>query len=223
MIEKLESTLEAPAGIAAAEPPFREFSRIPRLSRGMVVTEKIDGTNAQIHITEDGRLYAGSRKRWLTPEADNYGFAAWVREHEADLRGLGPGTHFGEWWGLGIQRGYGLNEKRFSLFNVARWGDEAARPLCCDVVPVLYEGDFDTGIVDNLLEGLAREGSVAAPGFMRPEGIVVYHKAANALFKKTLDGNDTHKGDAAARAKEEKRAELRRRIEKLQRQLGEDA
>jgi hypothetical protein len=87
----------------------------------MIVTEKLDGTNAQVHITDDGRIFAGSRNRWITPDADNFGFARWVAEHEEELRALGPGSHYGEWWGSGIQRRYGLDEKRFSLFNVGRW------------------------------------------------------------------------------------------------------
>ena len=55
---------------------------------------------------------------------------------------LGVGQHFGEWWGFGIQRGYGLHERRFSLFNTGRWSDPAVRPACCGVVPVLADGDF---------------------------------------------------------------------------------
>ena len=54
------------------------------------------------------------------------------------------------------------------------------------MVPVLYEGIFDTVIIDKVLKELDEKGSVAFPGFMRPEGIVIYHKAANCYFKKTL-------------------------------------
>lgn len=172
--------------------PFEPFPSISRLSRQMIVTEKIDGTNAQICVAPDGSILAGSRTRWITPENDNHGFARWVQEHADELRdGLGLGTHFGEWWGSGIQRRYGLKEKRFSLFNVSRWSD--ARPACCDVVPVLYSGMFDTAEVDRCLEKLNAEGSVAAPGFMQPEGVVVFHVASGALYKKTLDKNDGHK------------------------------
>lgn len=172
---------------------FQEFPKMPRLSREVIITEKIDGTNAQVFITEDGQILAGSRTRWITPELDNFGFAAWVRDNAADLLALGPGRHFGEWWGSGIQSGYGLSkgEKRFSLFNVSRWGE--SRPACCHVVPVLYRGIFDTAAVDACLEDLRVNGSRAAPGFMRPEGVVVFHVAGNCGFKKTL-GNDGHKG-----------------------------
>jgi hypothetical protein len=60
-------------------------------------------------------------------------------------------------------------------------------------VPVLYEGIFRELALTEVTNSLALEGSVAAPGFMDPEGIIVYHQAARQLFKYTLDG-DGHKG-----------------------------
>lgn len=175
-------------------PPFVGFQSIPRLKRSCVISEKIDGSNAQVYIPDDlSFVLAGSRTRWITPEADNFGFAAWVKANESGLLKLGPGAHFGEWWGAGIQRRYGLTEKRFSLFNSGRWSSE--RPACCGVAPVLYAGEFSTGAVDETLAKLAAGGSVAAPGFMKPEGIVVYIPAAKHLYKVTLEG-DAHKGAA---------------------------
>lgn len=170
---------------------FLEFPKMPRLAREVVVTEKLDGTNACIGITEDGRMFTGSRSRWITPQEDNYGFAAWAEKHKEELLELGDGRHFGEWWGAGIQRRYGLQEKRFSLFNVFRWAE--TRPACCGVVPVLYMGVFDTAAIDGVLEALQTNGSVAAPGFMKPEGIVVFHVAGNVGFKKTLEKDDVPK------------------------------
>jgi len=170
---------------------FIPFAKIARLSREVVVTEKIDGTSAQIYIGEDGEMLAASRNQYLTSRAkggaDNFGFAQWVEDNADDLRSLGPGRHYGEWWGSGILRGYGLlkGEKRFSLFNVSRWGE--GRPSCCHVVPVLYEGVFDTNWIDLCLRRLQTAGSVASPGFMRPEGVVVFHPQANKLFKKTIE------------------------------------
>lgn len=193
---------------------FIEFPKMARLSRDCWVTEKIDGTNAQIYITDDGQMLVGSRARWITPESDNFGFARWVMEHRDELLQLGPGRHFGEWWGSGIQRGYGLpkGEKRFSLFNVARWclaGETPQRiltadpriekyqdvlPACCRLVPVLYRGIFDTRMCDGALDELREKGSLAAPGFMKPEGIVAFHIAGNVGFKRTLDKDDVPKG-----------------------------
>lgn len=165
---------------------FKPFPKIPRLSRECVITEKIDGTNAQIYIGEDGSIRAGSRNRWITPGNDNYGFATWVESHADELKQLGPGPHYGEWWGAGIQRRYGLQNKRFSLFNVHRWTAVATPPSCCDVVPVLYHGEFVEAEITKAINILAVSGSRAAPGFMDPEGIVIYHVASGHLFKKTI-------------------------------------
>lgn len=173
-------------------PPFEEFQKIARLARGCVVTEKIDGTNAQILITEDGGFFTGSRNRWITPEDDNFGFSRWAHEHKTELLTLGLGRHFGEWWGSGIQRNYGLKEKRFSLFNTARWLVNPL-PACCHLAPVLYSGQFDISEIEQCLNNLRAQGSVASPGFMKPEGVVVYHAASRTLFKKTLEKDDVPK------------------------------
>ena len=194
---------------------FKPFPKMPRLSRDCIVTEKIDGTNAQILITPDGKMLYGSRSRWITPDDDNYGFARWATEHRDELMALGVGRHFGEWWGSGIQRGYGLPKgyKRFSLFNVARWcpAGETPKlipqadpriqkyqdmlPSCCDLVPILGHGSFDTIslLAASCLAQLESNGSLAAPGFMQPEGIVVFHVAGNCGFKKTIVADDRPK------------------------------
>lgn len=198
---------------------FLPFPKIPRLKREICVTEKIDGTNAQVHIRPidsttalefgidtqitlpDGRpalLRAGSRNRWLpnSPDGnDNYGFGAWTYFNAHELAKLGEGQHFGEWWGLGIGRGYRMTEKRFSLFNVHRWADgRQPRPACCHVVPTLGWGDWT--LADECLARLREHGSVAAPGCMNPEGIIIYHGASKSYFKATLDKDDLPKGAA---------------------------
>lgn len=176
-------------------PEFVPFPKIARWSRDIVITEKIDGTNAQVHISDDGTVItAGSRTRWITPEKDNFGFARWVVEHTDELMKLGPGSHFGEWYGAGIQRNYGLKEKRFALFNTHRWSDPATRPPCCGVVPVLYQGLMSESDVDLAIRKLRAYGSSAVPGFDKPEGIVIFHTASSTLFKKTLEGDEKPKG-----------------------------
>ena len=189
---------------------FHDFPKIPRLSREIIITEKIDGTSAQICIATGYNdtpgvianyvnestltnmvMFAGSRTRWITPEDDNFGFAAWAKANAAALFELGEGRHFGEWWGAGIQRKYGQTSKRFSLFNTSRWSE--SRPACCDVVPELYRGDFSTEVVGAVLERLRTLGSVAAPGFMKPEGVVLFHTAGNFGFKKTLENDEVPK------------------------------
>jgi len=177
---------------------FKEFPKIARLSREMIVTEKIDGTNGLIAIGEDGEFQVGSRSRFITLETDNHGFARWAFDNKEEIMKLGPGAHYGEWWGYGIQRGYGLKEKRFSLFNTSRWSDDAVRPTCCHVVPVLYTGMFSTQSIDLELARLEANGSVAAPGFMKPEGVVIFHPQSRYLFKKTIEKDEYHKGEINA-------------------------
>ncbi len=177
---------------------FRTFNKIARLSRDMVITEKIDGTNGLIAIGENGEFQVGSRNKWLTDEqgniqSDNAGFAKWAVANREELETLGVGFHYGEWWGQGIQRGYGLKEKRFSLFNVNKWNLLTA-PTCCHVVPTLYTGMFDTQVCANVIEWLAMNGSVASPQFMKPEGIVIFHIAQGHLYKKTIEKDESPKG-----------------------------
>lgn len=198
--------------------PFVPFPKIARLCREIVITEKLDGTNASVCIEDVEVLNrdeyeasfgkplaysfdaydrivavrAGSRSRFITPEQDNHGFAKWVIEHVNELALLGPGRHYGEWWGKGIQRNYGINQKVFSLFNTERWNDSTVRPSCCSVVPMLYKGKFTQEAIERALHDLKTNGSYAAPFYMDPEGIVVYHTAANISFKVTL--KDDEKG-----------------------------
>jgi hypothetical protein len=174
---------------------FIPFPKIARYSRLCTITEKIDGTNASIYIDDLGTEFrTASRTKWITPENDNAGFSRWAHEHKEELMKLGPGHHFGEWWGQGIQRKYGQDRKRFSLFNTFLWSDPLVRPACCDVVPILYEGMFEERAIETALASLSFRGSMAAPGFMQPEGIIIYHQAAKLYFKKTILGDEKPKG-----------------------------
>lgn len=172
---------------------FESFPKIPRWKRNIIITEKIDGTNAQVYISDDMEVTAGSRKRYIIPGNDNFGFAKWVAEHEEELKKLGPGRHFGEWWGQSIQRKYGITGRKFSLFNTFLWSEPDSRPDCCDVVPVIYNGPLSTEAIDDALALLRENGSIAAPGFMNPEGIVIFHVASNSLFKVTLENDGVPK------------------------------
>lgn len=62
--------------------PFCEFPKMSRFSREIIITEKIDGTNASIFITDDLQILAGSRTRGITPLNDNFGFAKWVNANK---------------------------------------------------------------------------------------------------------------------------------------------
>lgn len=180
----------------ARPPEFKPFPKMARLHRDMVITEKIDGTNACIVVRRDEAsgayaVHAQSRKRIITPQSDNFGFARWVADHIEELVQLGPGYHYGEWWGLGIQRGYGLDEKRFSLFGP--WYHAMDLPECVSTVPVLDRYTFDHNRIKTALNELREGGSRAAPGFDNPEGIVVRHEAARICFKVTLEKDEVPK------------------------------
>jgi hypothetical protein len=150
-------------------------------------------------------VWAGSRNRFVYPGkgTDNSGFAAWVLSNVEDLFDiLGPGRHFGEWWGQGINRGYGLKEKRFSLFN-PKWDDVLKDrtlgaglpvPPGLGTVPVLYVGPFKTAEVEDCLFLLRTFGSRAVPDFMDPEGVVVYHHASGHYYKTTIKDDEKPKG-----------------------------
>lgn len=182
-----------------ADHEFRAWPKIGRLNRETIVTEKIDGTNAQILVPDDPAepLLAGCRTRWISPgkSTDNFGFAAWVEENSDALRAeLGPGRHYGEWFGKGIQRGYGLDDRQFALFNVSRWHEDiTGEPnglTVCTVVPVLgvYER-FDTRLIKSCLHDLRTYGSYVND-FDNPEGLIVFHPQSRQSFKVTLDGDD---------------------------------
>jgi hypothetical protein len=179
---------------------FIKFPKLYRLNGPVIITEKIDGTNACI-VIENGEIYAQSRTRIITPENDNFGFAKWVHANkDALINVLGEGRHYGEWWGSGIQRGYGLKVKVFSLFNTSRWKKHELittnMNLQLDVVPTLFEGTFTEAIeeIPVIMGWLKKAGSVTAPEFMNPEGIVIYDTNSGVGYKKTFDYDDTGKG-----------------------------
>lgn len=96
----------------------------------------------------------------------------------------------------------------FALLNTHRWehistlaywnarraeGKIANLEGILTVVPVLYFGPFCTATIDAELQSLGAEGSRAVPGFMDPEGVVVWDRETGSSWKKTL-GGDGHKG-----------------------------
>lgn len=184
----------------------------------VTVTEKIDGTNAALIILpyspdHEGMIQEGyaktfgeilddntakmytfatqSRKRFIKPgkDTDNAGFAGWAWERAVELiNTLGYGKHYGEWWGRGIQRGYGMDTKVFSLFRPWRYADTVdfvTPPVDgLDIVPTLYAGGAEGLLTTSLiLATLEREGSKAAPGYMRPEGIIIQSALTQSTYK----------------------------------------
>lgn len=242
-----------PRDLIAEEPAlgslfeFIQWAKTPRLLRDIVVTEKLDGTNAAIqirevsteallaHLAEDDPEILGyfphtnaeddlrplsylvvgaqSRNRVISLRQDNQGFARWVADNASTLvEDLGEGLFFGEFWGGKIARKYGLpaTDQRFSLFNpdtkfgAAIWNEqtqtteyEGPQTPGLSTVPVLYSGPFSLDAVRGVLQTLQDRGSEAVPGFMRPEGVVVYHTHAHRIIGKvTLDNEDAGKWES---------------------------
>ena len=191
-------------------PTFKPWPKTPRLHSEIVITEKIDGTNAAVIIEaipphdrplenaplaeavlgdEVVGIWAQSRKRVIDRLCDNFGFAQWVEENAGALFSLGVGHHYGEWWGHGIQRGYGLErgDRRFSLFEPDRYAFHYATPALphnVNVVPVLGRSThFDMLHIEQLLGDLYLKGSFAVPGYDNPEGLMIYHAGSGRRFK----------------------------------------
>lgn len=172
---------------------FKSFDKIQQIGKAFItITQKLHGTNAQVAITDDGQVFAGSRTRWVTPENDNYGFATFVHANkDAFVQYLGPGRHYGEWVGPGINSGEGLTEKKFCLFDVLKNGEGRPLPPQTVFVPLLHKGAFSTEAIDLAMSDLKQNGSKLVPGFTRPEGIVVHIVGTELRFKKTFDVEET--------------------------------
>ena len=165
-----------------------EFTAWPKIARGnpldVVITEKLDGTNACIVVDEaTGEVGAQSRRRLITPTDDNFGFASWVEANKHNLLLLGGGHHYSEWVGEGIQGNpHEVEGRKFFLFNTHRWNRDTTPP-CCDVVPTLYTGELEKGTISFLLAMLEEGGSVLGG---KAEGFICYSPLYNRMSKHTI-------------------------------------
>lgn len=200
---------------------FRKWGKTARWGSPFDITEKLDGTNAAVLIREvtpelEAEYLAGdaepwrmlfnelgpqyavaaqSRTRVITPRDDNYGFARWVWDNADTLvADLGPGTHYGEWWGAKIQRAYGLTngERYFSLFDHKRYGAEFEWNTLTpnlSLVPLMnYDDEFTMEALSDAVTALKEHGSFAHSGkFDRPEGVVVHWHHNDMRLKYILD------------------------------------
>lgn len=194
---------------------FKGWGSTPRFHKGLTITEKIDGTNACIVIF-NGEVKAQSRKRMITPEDDNYGFAKWVYENAGALTDtLGYGYHYGEWFGEGIQKNpLGITGKRFALFHATKYTIENGYDLeqvdGLETVPLLFHGQADVWTIPHLLEKLKVFGSKVAGAktetvqvftgpdgsysvAAKPEGVIVWHKETQQKYKILLEDDASHK------------------------------
>ncbi len=199
--------------------PYGTFEAWPKTKHvdkvlgSVIVTEKIDGTNACLVFEEDGTMYAQSRNRIITPATDNQGFARWAYYHQDELFNiLGPGRHFGEWWGRGIGRKYNMEHNVFSVFNNGRFyktdpgttmdsmSTRAATSSIFDqvsAVPLIYTGEYNSPDMNMAIAELANGSSKAAAAynvdFKDPEGVCYYFREFDKVAKLVFANPGKHK------------------------------
>lgn len=183
---------------------FKGWGSTPRWHKGLTITEKIDGTNACI-VIYNGQVKAQSRKRMITPDDDNFGFAKWVYDNAGVLMDtLGFGYHYGEWFGEGIQKNpLGIEGKRFALFHATKYTEDNGYELNkvdgLETVPLLFHGQANyrtiVDVIDNLHTfGTKVKGASAPMGVpLKAEGIIVWHKETQQKYKILLQGDAFHK------------------------------
>lgn len=192
---------------------FKKWESTPRWHKGLTITEKIDGTNACI-IIYNGQVKAQSRKRLITPDDDNMGFAKWVYENAGALTDtLGYGYHYGEWFGPGIQKNpLGVESKRFALFHATKYteanGYELNKVDGLETVPLLFHGQASAWTIPSALQGLETYGTKVQGAARREvinafdekvwvnakaEGIIVWHKETQQKYKILLEDDAFHK------------------------------
>ncbi|MGK4040796.1 RNA ligase family protein [Heyndrickxia oleronia] len=119
----------------------------------IVIQEKLDGANASFKF-EEGQLKCFSRNTELDESNTLRGFSVWAREHFKEHEGLADNyIFFGEWL-VRHKLSYGENENKFYLFDIYDTEKEeylpfnkvtsAAEELGLNLVPVFYEGEFQS-------------------------------------------------------------------------------
>lgn len=194
---------------------FKGWGSTTRENKNKTVTEKIDGTNACI-VIYDGKVTAQSRKRVITPDDDNYGFARWVYDNAGVLMDtLGFGYHYGEWFGEGIQKNpLGIEGKRFALFHATKYteanGYELNKVDGLETVPLLHHGQCDVWTIPDIMADLQDFGSKVVgaarhvyessiiEGFtydraVAAEGIIIWNNETKTRTKMLLEGDAFHK------------------------------
>lgn len=183
---------------------FKGWGSTPRENKNKTVLEKIDGTNACV-VIYDGQVKAQSRKRMITPDDDNYGFAKWVYDNAGVLMDtLGFGYHYGEWFGPGIQGNpLGVESKRFALFHATKYTEDNGYELNkvdgLETVPLLHHGQSNIWTIPQIVEdlemygskvkGAATDGTVAA----KAEGIIIWNNETKTRTKILLENDAFHK------------------------------
>ena len=188
-----------------AYPKYPKTHRLENIN--CIISEKVDGTNGLIHgiydsKTESFKVKFGSRTRYLNPEVkdgDNFGFASFylpykklfkklfnsLREEHSDLCDI---KIYGEWFGKGIQRGYGLENKYFMPFNkyYAAFLQQGSIPNIIE--PYIFcECKYNIQESLDAMSLLRANGSYLIPGYDNPEGIIINFRDLDIRFKETIN------------------------------------
>lgn len=118
-------------GFEDGEPIYKDNELPTLVAKGTV---KIHGTNASVCYNDIDGLWAQSKKKIITPEEDNAGFAFFVQSNIDVFMGLFENvfsnyiidlsvetiTIYGEWAGCGIQKNVGVSKlnKSFYIFGI---------------------------------------------------------------------------------------------------------
>lgn len=192
--------------------PWPKTLHVDKVMGNVIVTEKIDGTNACIVFQDDGYMFTQSRNRIITPDQDNQGFAKWAYRNQKNLFYIfGPGRHYGEWWGKKIGRTYNMQHNVFSVFNNGRFyrtdGNDMDSmstraqegPLFDQVsaVPLIYTGVYGSEqMVEKVFEfetGKSKAAAEFGVEFYDPEGVCYYFRNFDRVAKLVFAHPGKHK------------------------------
>jgi len=121
-------------------------------------TIKLHGTNASVGYDHIGNIWAQSKSNIITPLNDNHGFAQFVHKKEEMfhdiLKAITLGENqvvylYGEWAGIGIQRGVAVSELEKSFYAFAlkmQTLDENNEVLRTSYLPVDFKNDIENRI-----------------------------------------------------------------------------
>lgn len=147
------------------------------------VTEKLHGGNGKI-VWHNGRLYVGSRTRWLQTEIRSLWTRAMLESEQAprllDLCELNPDVIFyGEVFGPVQELRYGMKEPEFAVFAACERGEwwpsktlfEKLAKANILEAPALFSGAYDREKIAALAEG--DTSILSAPKGHMMEGVVI--------------------------------------------------
>ncbi len=164
-----------------AWPKIESFSTVRKYARDRGVGTltykakvKLHGSCAGIRINADGSVFAFSRERVLSLDADNYGFARWVDVHKPFFAAMAEADRtnadivlYGEWCGPGIQSKVAIAKaphKVFALFSVVA------------LIPEGHEMVSDPGMFKTGLQRVATKTGLPIPNEIR---VIPYDEDGN--------------------------------------------